>query len=215
MHRLFVAIRPPEAVRSQLLDLMEGVKGARWQDEDQLHLTLRFIGEVDRHLARDIAAALGSIHHPRFEIALSGLGTFERRGQPVTLWSGVSPHEPLKALHKKVDQAVLRAGVAPDRRAYNAAHHAGAAGALRRPDRRADGSVGRAVERSVPGRGVPSLRKRRHSPRRGLQRRGAVRARLRPLSSAGRNRSGDSRPARHSSSRARHGTSAGPRSRRR
>ncbi|HEY0445915.1 MAG TPA: RNA 2',3'-cyclic phosphodiesterase [Allosphingosinicella sp.] len=118
MHRLFVAIRPPEAVRSQLLDLMEGVKGARWQDEDQLHLTLRFIGEVDRHLARDIAAALGSIHHPRFEIALSGLGTFERRGQPVTLWSGVSPHEPLKALHKKVDQAVLRAGVAPDRRAY-------------------------------------------------------------------------------------------------
>jgi 2'-5' RNA ligase len=118
MHRLFVAIRPPEAVRSQLLDLMEGVKGARWQDEDHLHLTLRFIGEVDRHLAADIVAALGAIHHPRFDLALSGLGTFDRRDQPVTLWAGVTPHEPLKMLHKKVDQAVLRAGVEPDRRAY-------------------------------------------------------------------------------------------------
>ena len=118
MHRLFVAIRPPEAVRSQLLDLMEGVKGARWQDEDQLHLTLRFIGEVDRHLAGDIAAALGSIHQPRFDITLSGIGSFDRRGQAATLWAGVAPHEPLKALHKKVDQAALRAGVPPDRRAY-------------------------------------------------------------------------------------------------
>ena len=118
MHRLFVAIWPPEAIRERLLDLMEGVKGARWQDEDQLHLTLRFVGEVDRHQADDIAAALGTIRHPPFEIAVSGIGSFDRRGQPVTLWVGVSPHEPLKSLHKKVDQAVRRAGVEPDRRAY-------------------------------------------------------------------------------------------------
>jgi 2'-5' RNA ligase len=118
MHRLFVAIRPPEAIRERLLDLMEGVKGARWQDEDQLHLTLRFIGEVDRHQADDIAAALGTIRHPAFAIALSGIGSFDRRGQPVTLWAGVSPHEPLKTLHKKVDQALQRAGIEPDHRAY-------------------------------------------------------------------------------------------------
>ena len=118
MHRLFVAIRPPEAIRERLLDLMEGVKGARWQDEDQLHLTLRFVGEVDRHRADDIAAALGTIRHPPFDIAVSGIGSFDRRGQPVTLWAGVSPHEPLKSLHKKVDQAVQRAGVEPDHRVY-------------------------------------------------------------------------------------------------
>jgi RNA 2',3'-cyclic 3'-phosphodiesterase len=118
MHRLFVAIRPPEAIRERLLDLMEGVKGARWQDEEQLHLTLRFVGEVDRHQADDIAAALGTIRHPPFEIAMSGIGSFDRRGQPVTLWAGVSPHEPLKSLHKKVDQAVQRAGVEPDHRSY-------------------------------------------------------------------------------------------------
>ena len=118
MHRLFVAIRPPAPIRERLLDLMEGVRGARWQDEEQLHLTLRFIGEVDRHQAEDVAAALGSIHHARFEIALASLGSFDRRGEPTHLWAGVSPHEPLKALHNKVDQALARAGVEPDRRAY-------------------------------------------------------------------------------------------------
>jgi 2'-5' RNA ligase len=118
MHRLFVAIRLPATVRAQLLDLMGGVAGARWLPDDQLHLTLRFIGEVDRHLARDVDAALSSVHHPRFSIALSGLGAFDRRGEPVTLWAGVTPHEPLRALHKKVDQALVRVGVEPDRRAY-------------------------------------------------------------------------------------------------
>src|SRR3546814_13338186 len=93
MHRLFVAIRPPRPVRELLLDVMGGVRGARWQSDDQLHLTLRFIGEVDRHLAEDLHAALGAIHHPRFEIALSGIGSFERRGQPETLWAGVRSEE--------------------------------------------------------------------------------------------------------------------------
>jgi 2'-5' RNA ligase len=118
MHRLFVAIRPPEPIRQRLIGAMGGVSGARWQSDEQLHLTLRFIGEVDRHLAQDILAALGAIHHPRFEIALNGIHAFDRGGEPVTLWAGLSPHEPLKALHKKVDQACLRVGVAPDRRAY-------------------------------------------------------------------------------------------------
>jgi RNA 2',3'-cyclic 3'-phosphodiesterase len=118
MHRLFVAIRPPEPVRDRLLGLMGGIAGARWQADEQLHLTLRFVGEVDRHLARDVDAALGGVHHPRFAIALSGLGVFERRGEPVTLWAGIAPQEPVNALHKKVDQALVRVGVVADRRAY-------------------------------------------------------------------------------------------------
>ena len=118
MHRLFVAIRPPAPVRARLLDLMGGVAGAIWQSEDQLHLTLRFIGEVDRHQARDVDAALSSVHHPSFAVALNGLGAFDRRGEPVTLWAGVAPQEPLRALHKKVDQALVRAGLDPERRAY-------------------------------------------------------------------------------------------------
>jgi len=118
MHRLFVAIRPPGPIRGLLLGTMGGISGARWQNDDQIHLTLRFIGEVDRHQAGDIHAALGGIHHPRFEIALSGLGTFDRRGQPETVWAGVAPHDRLRTLHKKVDQAIARVGIAPEQRAY-------------------------------------------------------------------------------------------------
>jgi 2'-5' RNA ligase len=118
MHRLFVAIRPPETVRLQLLGLMGGVSGARWQSDEQVHLTLRFVGEVDRHTAGDIDACLAAIYQPRFEIALSGVGAFERRGTPTALWAGVAPQEPLRVLHKKVDQALFRAGLEPERRAY-------------------------------------------------------------------------------------------------
>jgi 2'-5' RNA ligase len=118
MHRLFVAIRPPRSIRAQLLGLMGGVRGARWQSDDQLHLTLRFIGEVDRPVAEDVAAALGAVRHPPFEIAVDGIGAFERRGRPEALWAGVTPHQPLKALHAKIDQACVRAGLEPERRAY-------------------------------------------------------------------------------------------------
>lgn len=118
MHRLFVAIRPPAPIRKRLLDAMGGIGGARWQSEDQLHLTLRFIGEVDRHAAADIHAALGAVHHPPFEIALHGVGTFERRGHADTVWAGIAPTAPMKALHHKVDAALALAAVPPDQRAF-------------------------------------------------------------------------------------------------
>jgi len=118
MIRLFVALRPPVAVRTLLQAAMTGVAGARWQDDDQLHLTLRFIGEVDRHQAEDIAAALAVIHAPAPTVAIAGVGRFERRGRTDTLWAAVAPHDALRHLHRKVDQACLRAGVAPDHRAY-------------------------------------------------------------------------------------------------
>ena len=118
MHRLFVAIRPPAAVRKLLLSAMGGISGARWQTDDQLHLTLRFIGEVDRHVAGDIHAALGGVHHAPFELALNGIGCFDRRGFPDAVWAGVTPQEQVKALHRKVDAALLRVGVPPDERAF-------------------------------------------------------------------------------------------------
>ena len=118
MLRLFVAIRPPAEVRARLLSVGGGVRGARWQTEDQLHLTLRFIGGVDRHGAEDIHAALSSVRHPRFELVLHGLGAFERRGAPTTLWAGVAPQDPLVTLHKKIDLAIARTGHEPERRAY-------------------------------------------------------------------------------------------------
>lgn len=118
MHRLFVAIRPPREARERLLGLMTGIRDVRWQSDEQLHLTLRFIGEVDRHAAADADAALAGIAFPRFEMALDGTGSFDRRGRIDAVWAGVAPHDVLKALHKKVDSALARIGIAPDRRAF-------------------------------------------------------------------------------------------------
>ncbi len=119
--RLFVAIRPPRAVRESLLAAMGGIGGARWQSDEQLHLTLRFIGDVNGRQAEDVHCALGGVRQPRFEIRLSGVGFFGQRGRPEALWAGVAPPEPLAALHRKIDQALVRTGLEPERRANRAA----------------------------------------------------------------------------------------------
>ena len=118
MYRLFVAIRPPADQRAHLLSLMAGVEGARWQDDAQLHLTLRFIGEVDRHTANDIADALAGIRFAPFDIHLDGVGSFDRKAVVDTLWAGVHPRHPLATLHKKVDRTCVSVGLEPESRAY-------------------------------------------------------------------------------------------------
>jgi 2'-5' RNA ligase len=118
MHRLFVGLRPPAPIRAHLLAAMGGVPGARWQSDDQLHLTVRYIGEVDRPLAEDVAIALSRLHFPQIEAAISGVGEFESRGRPNAIWAGVRPHDALAQLHRKLDQAMVRLGLAPEGRAY-------------------------------------------------------------------------------------------------
>lgn len=118
MHRLFAALRPPPIIRTALTDVMEGLPGARWQDDDQLHVTLRFVGEVDRHQAEDVATALAGVAATVPVVRVDGVGTFDSRGHVDTLWARLVPAEPLLALHRKVDQALSRAGIAPDPRHY-------------------------------------------------------------------------------------------------
>jgi len=118
MHRLFVALRPPNEMRATLLALMGGVPGARWQNDDQLHLTLSFIGEIGRHQADDIAAALAAIDRPRPTIALHGAGSFDHNGQVHTIWAGIVADEALRQLHDRVNRALIAAGAAPNQRAF-------------------------------------------------------------------------------------------------
>lgn len=118
MPRLFVALRPPPAVRVRLLALAGAVPGARWQDDDQLHLTLRFVGEVSAATGDDLVATLGQVHAPIPSVTLAGTGRFERRGRTEALWAAVAPHDELAQLHRKVDQACVRAGLPPEGRAY-------------------------------------------------------------------------------------------------
>ena len=116
--RLFVGLELPEHVKTALLAAMGGVGGARWQTAAQLHLTLRFIGEVDRHTAADIAAALGRVNVRPFTAELGDPGLFEHRGRIDTLWVGVRPAEALERLAKSVGAALASVGVPPETRAF-------------------------------------------------------------------------------------------------
>ena len=118
MHRLFVALRPPREMRETLLALMGGVPGARWQDDEQLHLTLSFIGEVDRPEADDIASALAAVDGPRPTVALQGAGSFDHKGRVHSVWAGIAPDAGLHRLHDRINHALLAAGARPEQRAF-------------------------------------------------------------------------------------------------
>lgn len=105
-------------MRRQLLAVMGGVPGARWQEDDQLHLTLSFLGELDRPEADDVAAALAAIDHPRPTIALKGAGSFDHKGKVHSIWAGIAPDAGLKQLHDRINRALLAVGARPDQRAF-------------------------------------------------------------------------------------------------
>lgn len=118
MHRLFIAFRPPPAIIILLMDMMEGVPAARLQSETQIHLTLRYIGEVNRPVAEDIALALANFSFAAFPISLSGVGSFDRKHQSRPLWAGLAPTAPLVDLHRKLDRVLMGVGLPPEGRAY-------------------------------------------------------------------------------------------------
>ena len=118
MHRLFVAIRPPASIRDLLIDAMDDSPNFRWQDEEQLHLTLRFVGEVERTLANDLAAGLSRISAAAFQLRIRGLGRFEQRNSGA-LWAGIEPREPVAKLAAKIERACIGTGVEPEHRAFH------------------------------------------------------------------------------------------------
>ncbi|WP_271078217.1 RNA 2',3'-cyclic phosphodiesterase [Aurantiacibacter sp. MUD61] len=116
--RLFVALRPPEEVCDILLDTMEGVAGARWQDADNLHITLRFIGEVDRHMFDDVVTALDSVPIAPFDVRIAGVGQFETKRRPTAIWARVEPSDGLRNLQHSVEMACRRAALEPVTRKF-------------------------------------------------------------------------------------------------
>ena len=118
MHRLFVAIRPPEDIRDLLLDAMDDSADFRWQDDEQLHLTLRFVGEVERPRRRRSRRRAGRVHAPPFELRIAGTGRFEQRSSGA-FGPESSRSEPVAALAAKVERACLAVGLEPERRAFH------------------------------------------------------------------------------------------------
>ena len=116
--RLFVALGLPEAVSTQLTGLIGGIPGAKWVPPENLHLTLRFIGEVEPWRAEEVDEALAGIRARPFDLVLNGLGLFEKAGRINALWVGIERSEALLRLQAKIETALQRVGLEPERRRF-------------------------------------------------------------------------------------------------
>src|ERR1700729_4052105 len=113
MLRLFVGIEFPPELKLRLSLLQSGVAGARWVDPGNLHLTLRFIGEVSEAVAADVDEALLRLKARRFTVQLAGGGVFGN-GKPRQLWVGVERDPALGTLQSKIELALVRVGLPPE-----------------------------------------------------------------------------------------------------
>ena len=118
MPRLFVGIALPESIRERLFLMQGGVPGARWEEQDKLHVTITFIGETDHGTMRGIEDGLVAVQWTSFDLQLRGIGFFPPRGKPRSLWVGIADPSPLLPLKAKVDRILSDLGIEPDPRRF-------------------------------------------------------------------------------------------------
>jgi 2'-5' RNA ligase len=120
MKRLFVSIELPESVTQTLVGLDPQIRGVRWLEPRQMHLTLAFLGDVSAETQGLFSEKLGAISWKPFFLPLIGLGTFPTKSWPKIIWIGVGTGHPhLFQLHKRVQEAILAAGLEPDLRSFH------------------------------------------------------------------------------------------------
>ena len=118
--RLFVSIELPDSVTQTLAQLDPEIRGVRWLEPRQMHLTLAFLGEIGAETQDTFSGKLRAISWKSFFLPLTGLGTFPSKGWPKIVWIGVGTGHPhLFQLHKRVQEAILAAGLEPDLRPFH------------------------------------------------------------------------------------------------
>jgi 2'-5' RNA ligase len=117
MPRLFTALEIPRDAALSLSLLRGGLPGARWIDVENYHITLRFIGDVEGHVADDIANELDRVRRPSFTLTLSGVGAFGQK-KPHAVWAGVATSPDLSALQSEIDRICQRLGISADPRKF-------------------------------------------------------------------------------------------------
>ncbi|MGB3387382.1 MAG: RNA 2',3'-cyclic phosphodiesterase [Pseudaminobacter sp.] len=117
MPRLFTALEIPRDAALSLSLLRGGLPGARWIDVENYHLTLRFIGDVEGHVADEIANALDRVRRRSFQMQLSGVGAFGSK-KPHAVWAGIAASPELIALQAEIERICQRLGVPPDPRKF-------------------------------------------------------------------------------------------------
>ena len=118
--RLFVAIDLPESTKQFLVDLDPKIRGVRWTDPSQMHLTLAFFGDVPEDVDLALREKLSAIQFGAFFLPITGAGTFPSKGPPKIIWIGVGRGHPhLFQVHKRVQEAALAAGLEPELRPWH------------------------------------------------------------------------------------------------
>jgi len=117
MPRLFTAIEIPADVAQMLTFLRGGLPGARWIDQENYHITLRFIGDVDLRVAHDLASMLDRVSRPAFELRLDGVSSFGGR-KPRAVFANVAPSQALMDLQAEHERLMQRVGLPPEGRKY-------------------------------------------------------------------------------------------------
>ena len=118
--RLFVAIDLPDSTRQFLAGLDPHIRGVRWSDAEQMHLTLAFFGDVPDDVYLAFRKKLGAIEVGAFFLPIIGVGAFPAKGWPKVLWIGVGRGHPhLFQLHKRVSDVAIAAGLEVDLRPWH------------------------------------------------------------------------------------------------
>ena len=110
MLRLFVAIKLPDNIITQLAAIMSGLRNARWVHRSNLHITLCFIGEVTTFMAEDLHFELSKVHFNQFDLALSGVDVFGSRNIVRSIWVGIADSTELNKLQKTISTLISAAG---------------------------------------------------------------------------------------------------------
>ena len=118
MIRVFFGLELPEDLRERIAMISDGIERARFVPPENLHITLRFIGEVDEPTLQDIADAADDLRVEPVAVTLIGAGHFESRSRVSAVWLGVEPSAPLIALRARIEAALVRAGLPPERRKF-------------------------------------------------------------------------------------------------
>jgi 2'-5' RNA ligase len=117
--RLFVGLELPASTRERLARLDPQIRKVRWLPPEQLHLTLSFLGQIDAVGEERLRGALAGVRIGEFFLPLEGVGAFGGE-RPTVVWAGIGKGHPhLFALHKRIQDEVLRAGLKPDLRPFH------------------------------------------------------------------------------------------------
>jgi 2'-5' RNA ligase len=117
MQRIFTGLEIPADVAQELGMLRGGLPGARWIDPENYHLTLRFIGDVDDEIAREVAWLLGQVRRTEFELRFDGLTSFGGR-RPRAVVATLAPTASLMELQAEHERLMQRVGLEPEGRKY-------------------------------------------------------------------------------------------------